>query len=99
MRDIEKNLINLYGEKGREWLANLPQVISQIEKDYGLRNLKPYKNLSYNYLLSGFKGLKPVVLKLAFDSKSLNREAHALKAFAGFGVVTMLIEEEGMLLL
>lgn len=50
-------------------------------------------------MLSGFKGLKPIVLKLGLDKNSLKREALALKAFTGFGVVNVLIEEEGMLLL
>lgn len=50
-------------------------------------------------MLSGFKDLKPIVLKLGLDNNSLKREALALKAFTGFGVVNILIEEEGMLLL
>lgn len=99
MQDFEKNIINLYGEEGEQWLANLSLLIAEIERAYGLSNLKPFKNLSYNYVLSGFQGSQPVVLKLGLDRDGLKREALALKTFAGFGVVKLLIEQKGMLLL
>lgn len=98
-KELEVNIINLYGEEGKKWLANLPLLIAKIKNDHSLHDLKPFKNLSYNYVLSGFKGLKPIVLKLGLDSHSLKREALTLKAFRDFGVVNVLIEEEGMLLL
>lgn len=99
MRDIEKNIIDLYGEEGRKWLANLPLLIAQLEKAHGLSGLKPFKNLSYNYVLSGFKGTMPVVLKLSLDSDSLQKEVLVLQAFAGCGIVKIVSEKEGMLLL
>jgi streptomycin 6-kinase len=39
--------------------------------------LQPFKNLSYNYVFSGFQGLQPIVLKLGLDSHALKREAFA----------------------
>lgn len=55
MKELEKNIINLYGKKGKQWLANLPNLIAQVGATYGLSNLNPVKNLSYNYVLSGFQ--------------------------------------------
>lgn len=96
---LEKNIINLYGEKGKQWLVDLPKLIVQLEASYGLSDLKPAKNLSYNYVLSGLQGSLPIILKLGPDIDGLKREAVALKAFAGFGVVKVLAESDGMLLL
>lgn len=99
MKKLKENIINLYDEKGKQWLTNLPLLVTHLKITHGLSNLQPLKNLSYHYLLSGFKGLQPIVLKLGLDSYALKREALALKAFAGFGVVNVLLENDGMLLL
>lgn len=99
MKELEKNIINFYGDKGAQWLTNLSPLIAQLEITYGLFNLKSLKNLSYNYVLSGFQGLQPIVLKLGLDNDALKQEALALKAFAGSGTVKLLVENDGMLLL
>lgn len=99
MRELEKNIINLYGELGKQWLTNLSVLTEQMKITHGLSNLKPVQNLSYNYVLSGLQGSQPIILKLGFDTDGLKREAHTLKAFAGFGVIKVLMENEGMLLL
>jgi streptomycin 6-kinase len=61
--------------------------------------LKEVTNLTYNYVLSGFRGDNPIILKLGLDNANLKQEAFALKCFAGCGAVKMLAEDEGMLLL
>ena len=66
---------------------------------YGLSNLKPVEALSYNYVLSGFKGSQPIILKLGLDIDGFKREAAALMAFSGFGVVQVFSEDTGLLLL
>lgn len=99
MKELEENIINLYAAKGKQWLTDLPQLVAHLEIAHGLSHLKPFKNLSYNYVLSGFQGLQPIVLKLGLDSNALKREALVLKAFAGFGTVSVLVENDGMLLL
>ncbi len=83
----------------KQWLVDLPSLIAQMESLYGLSALKPFENLSYNYVLSGFQGAQAIALKLGIDKDALQREAAALKAFAGFGVVKILAESNGMLLL
>ena len=99
MRELEKNIINLYGEQGKQWLANLSVLTEQMKIAHGLSNLKPVQNLSYNYVLSGLQGSQLIILKLGFDTDELKREAFALKAFAGFGVIKVLMEDDGVLLL
>lgn len=99
MKTFEQNIINLYGEKGRQWLDHLPNHVAQLANTYGLSNLKPVNNLSYNYVLSGFQGSQPIILKLCLDIDGFKREAAALMAFLGFGVVEILSENNGLLLL
>ncbi len=98
MKLFEKNLINLYGQKGKQWLDDLPKLILQVEATYGLSNLKPVKNLGYNYVMSGFQDDQPIILKLGMDIDGFKREAHALMALSGFGVVDVLSEHSGLLL-
>jgi streptomycin 6-kinase len=99
MKAFEQNIINLYGEKGRQWLDDLPSLIAQVAKIYELSNLKLVNNLSYNYVLSGFQGSQPIILKLGLDIDGFKREAAAMMAFSGFGVVQVFSENAGLLLL
>jgi streptomycin 6-kinase len=99
MQTLKQNITNLYGEKGKQWLDHLPNLIAQLAAIYGLSNLKPVNNLSYNYVLSGFQGSQPIILKLGLDIDGFKREAAALMAFSGFGVVQVFSENAGLLLL
>jgi len=99
MKTFEQNIINLYGEKGRQWLDHLPNHVTQLANTYGLSNLKSVNNLSYNYVLSGFQGFQPIILKLGLDIDGFKREAAALTAFEGSGVVQVFSENTGLLLL
>ncbi len=99
MNDFERNIINIYKDKGREWLDNLPQLVQAITVRLGLTNLEPVKNLSHNYVLAGWKEEIPIILKLGLDIESLNREAEALRALRGYGGVNLLIAQDGILML
>ncbi|WPY00724.1 Phosphotrasferase family protein [Candidatus Trichorickettsia mobilis] len=99
MKMFEQNIINLYGKKGRQWQENLPNLVTQLANTYGLSNLKLVDNLSYNYVLWGFQGPQPIILKLGLDIDGFKREAAALMALEGFGVVQIFSENTGLLLL
>lgn len=99
MNQLERNIINSYGTLGKQWLNTLAELMKQIEASYGLSNLKPVENLSYNYVLSGLQGSRPIMLKLGFDTTQLNQETIALNSFNGFGTISVLEANEGMLLL
>lgn len=99
MNTFHSNIINIYGEKGKAWLDELPELVKAISSKLDLRDLKAVTNLTYNYVLSGFQGDNHIILKLGLDHKALTREAFALKCFAGYGVVKVLAEDNGTLLL
>jgi streptomycin 6-kinase len=99
MKTLEENIINLYGEAGKQWLTDLPKLVLKMETTLSLSDLKPMKNLSYNYVLSGFQGSQPIILKLGPDIDGLKQEAITLQAFSELGVVKVLAQNDGMLLL
>lgn len=88
-----------YNDKGKNWLDELPALVSQIASKLQLRDLKKLSNLSYHTVMSGFQGNNPIILKLGLDGDALKQEALALKCFADCGAVKVLVAEEGMLLL
>lgn len=99
MNTFEKNIVDTYSDKGKVWLANLPNTISKIAADWNLSDLKPLENLSYSYVLSGTQDDKPIILKLSPDLEGLKQESDALKALKHFGVVKILAEQNGAILL
>lgn len=90
MEKLTQNIINLYGEQGQQWLNNLPSRVYKIKEAYHLSKLEPLKNLTYNYVLSGFQNNQPIILKLGLDQKGLQQEIETLKAFSGYGVANIL---------
>jgi hypothetical protein len=53
MNTFHSNIISIYGEKGKVWLDELPQLVTSISSRLGLRDLNKITNLSYNDVLSG----------------------------------------------
>ncbi len=99
MENLKHNIVKIYGKRGKDWLAGLPLRIEQLQHSWGLSELKPFPNLSYNYVLKGLQGNIPVILKLSPDADLMDKEAKALNAFKGFGAVSVLGCKEGALLL
>jgi len=99
METLKHNIVKIYGKRGESWLAELPHRTKQLQHSWGLSELKPFPNLSYSYVLAGLQGNIPIILKLSPDIDLIDKEAKALNAFKGFGAVSVLGREEGILLL
>lgn len=99
MTPFEQNIINIYQEQGKKWLANLPHLIHKIAKEWELIDLKPVENLSFNYVLFGFQHKKPIVLKLGLDKEALAQETAALKIFANYSGMSLIDSIDGVILL
>ncbi len=99
MNTFHSNIINIYGEKGQAWLNELSEVVTAISSRLDLRDLIEVTNLTYNYVLSGFRGDNPIILKASLDSEGLARETFTLKCFAGYDTVKVLAEDDGIFLL
>ena len=82
-KTFKQIIIDMYGDRGRTWLASLPSIIAQLAGKWQIREIQPLPNLSYNYVVSGIRHGIPVILKIGFDSSSIAREADALVALSG----------------
>jgi streptomycin 6-kinase len=96
---FEKNILSRHQKEGEIWLANLPEEIKKITALWELSELKPFDNLTQNYVLEGFQKTTHIVLKLSIDTRCLKKEAEVLDAFAGNGAISVLNRREGALLL
>ena len=71
MDNFTTNILNIYKDKGKKWLIDLPAIIKALASEHNLSDLEPLNNLSYNYVLSGFLDNKPIILKLGLDDDAL----------------------------
>lgn len=91
MRELQKNVINTFGERGKAWLQNLPQIIQKLQKYWNLKEIHPVSNMSYHFVAKAIKDIDHlVVLKIGCDKALIEREASALRHFAGSGSIALL---------
>ncbi len=90
------------GERGRQWLAELPALLARFAERWELRLGEPYEGMSYNYLVRVERAHGAnAVLKLGVPGGPIASEADALEAFDGQGCVRLLAADRaaGALLL
>lgn len=96
-----KNILTVFDD-GKAWLSHLPAAIKATEKQWDIRVLAHYPNLSYNFVAPVLRqdGTR-AVLKLGIPRDELASEIQALRAWKGRGAVKLLAgePEKGALLL
>ncbi len=108
--DFISTIKNTFGEDGEQFLANLPALIDEASARWGLTNIQPVENLSYNFVAYAnltsppaplLKGEGSVVLKIGVPRDELASEIAALRLFNGEGACQLIDadEERGFLLL
>lgn len=91
MKTLEKNVINLFGQKGKIWLNSLPATIDKLSESWSLTNIQPMNNMSWNYVATAIQHNKmAVVLKISCDKQIVLDEYKALKYFNGDGIIQVL---------
>jgi len=87
VKTFEQTITDMYGDRGRTWLASLPSTIAQLADRWEITEIHPLPNLSYNYVVLGVRNGTPVILKIGnnigFDSSAIAREATALAVLSG----------------
>lgn len=91
MTALEKNVINLWGEPGKDWLERIPEIISVLSGYWRLSEISPVNNMNYNYVARAKNDREiPVVLKFSYDGALIEDEYRALMHFNGEGAVKVL---------
>jgi streptomycin 6-kinase len=94
-------ICSTFKEDGEKFLAVLPDLISETSQRWGLTDVQPVSNLSYNFVAFAKRGREDVVLKIGVPNRELTSEIAALKFFDGNGACQLLESdaERGLLLL
>jgi streptomycin 6-kinase len=101
-----QNIHAAFGERGRDWLMNLPSLIEEVSERWGLAEVQPVPNLSYNFVAFATRRHPEwrdnkddgrasetqgsVVLKIGVPHKELVSEINALKLFDGDGACQLI---------
>ncbi len=89
-----RNIQDAFGEEGTSFLAGLPALIAQASDRWGLTEIEPLPDLSYNFVAFANRtspaGAGPVVLKIGVPQNELASEITALHIYAGEGAVRLL---------
>jgi streptomycin 6-kinase len=96
------NIQNVFGEDGHVFLKSLPDLIAEASARWGLTNVQPVSNLSYNFVAFAtsprtphLKGEGNVVLKIGVPRDELISEIAALRLFNGEGACRLIDSDEG----
>ena len=91
MKTLSKNAINVWGDKGKRWLKQLPEILSTLTCYWKLSDITPVNNMTYNYVAKAMQNENvPVVIKISCDKQLIENEHFALSYFDGKGSVRVL---------
>ena len=98
-----ENILRVWGNHGVVWLKELPELIKFFSIQWQLNDIKPFDNLSFNYVARAYSNYynQPVVLKIGAPCPQFTNEAKALEFYGGNGCVKLLAYDSnklGMLL-
>jgi len=94
-KTLEKNVSNVWGEKGREWLSYLPDTIQKLSNDWSLTKIQPVNNMTFNFVaLARQADHTPVVLKISCDKQLISDEYNTLQFFNDQVAVKVLNQNE-----
>lgn len=104
--DLPEKFVRLitesHGEKGEKWLAGLPALTREIERNWSLKIKGVFSNLSYHFVAPCvLENEKTAVLKIGFpeENSPIFNEAEMLKLYGGRGAVKFLKLDENRLAL
>ena len=88
------NIEGVFGKAGRQFLANLPILIDEASEKWGLTDVQPSPELSYNFVAFAKCGDEEVVLKMGVPNRELKSEMAALRLFNGDGACKLIDYDE-----
>jgi len=84
------NIQNTFREDGQAFLKALPDSIAEASAKWGLTDIQPAPNLSYNFVAFAKRGRDWVVLKMGVPNREMKSEMAVLRLFNGEGACQLL---------
>src|SRR5215213_2911224 len=99
--EFVSNMQNVFEEDGSKFLDALPDLIARASRRWGLTDVQPFDNLSYNFVALARRADNDVVLKIGVPQEELISEIEALRLFHGEGACQLIDADaqQGFLLL
>ena len=88
------NIQNTFQEDGHIFLNRLPDLIAEASARWGLTDVQPSPELSYNFVAFARRGAEEVVLKMGVPNREFKSEMAALRLFNGEGACKLLDYDE-----
>jgi streptomycin 6-kinase len=85
-----RNIEGVFGKAGEQFLANLPALIDEASQRWGLTDVQPSPELSYNFVAFANRGDEQVVLKMSVPNREAKSEMAALRLFNGEGACRLI---------
>ena len=87
---------SVYGERGRQWVERLPDLVRDCAERWNLRVSAPFPNLTFNFVAPAERddGTR-AVLKIGVPNPEFSTESAALRHFDGRGSTRLLSADEG----
>lgn len=87
----------VFGERGREWLPRLPEILSRCREKWGLGAGVMCLDMSMNYIeFTTTPQGEPATLKVGVPHHELLTEMEALRLYAGRGAARLLDADAGL---
>lgn len=83
-----------FGDEGKAFLESLPDSIAEASARWGVTDIQPVPNLSYNFVAFARRGAEDVVLKMGTTNSEMDSEMAALRLFNGEGACRLLEFDE-----
>jgi len=93
--DFIQTIHSAFGEKGEIFLKNLPDLVIDASARWGLTEIQPVLNLSFNFVAFAKHNHEDVILKIGVLNPELTSEMAALKLFNGEGACQLIEHDEG----
>ena len=93
--EFARTMVSVYGERGREWVERLPDVVRGCSERWNLRVSAPFPNLTFNFVAPAeLDDGTRAVLKIGVPNPELLTELGALRHFDGRGSARLLAADE-----
>ncbi|RPI30738.1 MAG: aminoglycoside resistance protein [Chloroflexota bacterium] len=87
----KRKILDIHGEYGTRWLAELPARVAECAERWALELLPPFPIESYSYVAPAVRSDgEPVVLKVGVPGRELTCQIEALRHWNGSGICRLL---------